>query len=216
MSDKSESKNIAWWVLLFAFVLTILLMFVPKEKVEINPNILPWNSHFNEQGDLIALGLTLNKSTPNDATKIFGHDYEILAFSKKDLSGKSVEVYFPTMTIANFRVIATLVLDVSDEELEEIYARGATTTINQSGNRQVNLLSEDSEKLMNNKIKYITLVPKKNLPEEIIKKRFGEPKFIEKTPEDLPRWFYPKKGLEIIVNPNGAEILQYYPSVRTQ
>lgn len=222
MNEKIKTKsknflnNIAWWVLLAAFALTITLMLIPREQVEIDPNILPWNSHFNEQGNLNVLGLTLNESTPNDAVKLFGVDYETLAFSKKDLSGKVVEIYFPTMRVARLRAVATLVLDVPEKELEEMYLRGASTTVTKVGNRQVELLSEDTASLMDNKIKYLTLVPKKSLPEEVLRKLFGEPERIKSIENGIELWFYPQKGLEIIVNPKGAEILQYYidPSVR--
>ncbi len=202
-------KNIGWWVLVLAFSLTILFMYLSKEKIQVDANILPWNSHFNAQGELVALGLILNKSTPNDAFKIFGYDYEVLAFSKKDLSEKVIEIYFPTMNVARIRGVVTLVLDVSDSEVAEMFARGTTITINQSGNRQVTLLSRDSASLMDNKIKYFTFVPKKNLPEDVLRHRFGNPATIKPAEKDIYLWGYPSKGLEIIVNTKGADILQF-------
>jgi hypothetical protein len=212
---KKSSKTTVWWVLLAAVVLTFLLMLIPKESVKVDPNILPWNSYFNENNELVALGITLNKSTTNDALKLFGNDYEVLVFSKKDESGKVVEIYFPTMTLERLRGVVTLVLDVPDKELSAMYERGTTTTINQAGNRQVTLQSEDSESLMDNKIKYLTFVPKNSLSEEVLKGRFGEPAQIKSAEDGLMRWLYPQKGLEIIVNPKGAEVLQYHSRFST-
>jgi|ACQI01.1.fsa_nt_gi hypothetical protein len=208
-------RVIVWWVVLLAVVLTILLMLIPKPSQKVNSDTLPWKSHFNAENKLVALGLVLTESTPNDAVKLFGYDYEILAFSKKDGSEKVIEVYFPTMNVARIRGVSTLILDVSEDELSQMYGRGIKTTVNSSGNRQVTLLNEDAVSLMDNKIKYLTFVPKKNLPEQMLRNRFGEPTKIKPAEDELTRWFYPEKGLEIIVNPDGAEILQYYPAVGT-
>lgn len=211
---KQKHKTLVWWVILAGFVLSFMLMLVPKPELQVNVDVFPWKSHFNEQNKLVALGVVINENTANDAIKIFGEDYEILAFSKKDESQKVVEIYFPTMMLSRVRGVATLVMDVPEKLLKEAYARGVKTTVNTSGNRQVTLLAADANLMLDYKIKYITYVPKVSLTEEMIRSRFGEPAKIKPDEGDVTRWFYPNKGLEIIVNPNGAEVLQFNPAIR--
>lgn len=211
---KQKHKTLVWWVILVGFVLSFMLMLVPKPELQVNVDVFPWKSHFNEQNKLVALGVVINENTANDAIKIFGEDYEILAFSKKDESQKVVEIYFPTMMLSRVRGVATLVMDVPEKLLKEAYARGVKTTVNTSGNRQVTLLAADANLMLDYKIKYITYVPKVSLTEEMIRSRFGEPAKIKPDEGDVTRWLYPNKGLEIIVNPNGAEVLQFNPAIR--
>jgi len=211
---KQKHKTLVWWVILAGFVLSFMLMLVPKPELQVNVDVFPWKSHFNEQNKLVALGVVINENTANDAIKIFGEDYEILAFSKKDESQKVVEIYFPTMMLSRVRGVATLVMDVPEKLLKEAYARGVKTTVNTSGNRQVTLLAADANLMLDYKIKYITYVPKVSLTEEMIRSRFGEPAKITPDEGDVTRWLYPNKGLEIIVNPNGAEVLQFNPAIR--
>jgi len=214
MSQKTKSKTVVWWVLLGGFSLTLLLMFIPKPDLKVNADIFPWKSHYNENNQLIALGLVINESTANDAVKIFSKDYEILAFSKKDETKKVIEIYFPTLMLSRVRGVATLIMDVPEQLLTDVYTRGVKTTVNTSGNRQVTLTVKDTELIMNHKIKYITYVPKKNLSEKMIRSRFGEPHEILADKDDITRWIYPTKGLEIIVNPEGAEVLQFNPAIK--
>ncbi len=209
-SKKAKSFSAVGWVILAGIVLTVVMMFLPREKEVIDPSILPWNSVVNAQGQVEALGLTLDKSTPKDALKEFGYDYEVQVFTDKKANDKSAEFYFPTMTLARLRGVVTLVLDVPSDELDEMYNRGVKITVNTVGNRQVTLLDKDAVSLMDKKIHSMTFVPKNNLTPEMVEFRFGKPASKKVGSDGLARWAYPKKGLEIILNPEGPEVLQYY------
>ena len=105
-----QGFSAAWWVLLTAVLLSIILMLIPKPVEVVDPKILPWNSVINEQGNIEALGLTLGVSTPQDAIALYGEDYETLVFTDKSENNKVAEVYFPTMTLAKLRGVVTLIL----------------------------------------------------------------------------------------------------------
>lgn len=205
-----QGFSAAWWVLLAAVLLSIILMLIPKPVEVVDPKILPWNSVINEQGNIEALGLTLGVSTPQDAIALYGEDYETLVFTDKSENNKVAEVYFPTMTLAKLRGVVTLILEVPENELSEMYSRGVKITVNSAGNRQITLRGEDSDSLIDNTILTMTYVPKKNLSKDMITMRFGEPNSKSIGSDGLERWHYPDKGLEIILNPDGPEVLQYY------
>ncbi|QBZ82130.1 lytic murein transglycosylase [Hydrogenovibrio crunogenus] len=201
-------------VLALAIGLTIIFILIPPHREEVKDQLLPWNSHFNTHNQLEALGLIVNQSTPNDAKTIFGDDVEVKLFSHKDESSKTAEVYFPSVHIGTIRGAIALSLDVNTDKLEEIYSQGIQTTVTQTGNRQVTPNTENIEFLLQRPIKQVTLLPKKHLTERAVKMRFGAPQRIEKQSDGLDHWFYPEKGLELIMDPEGPEALQYYPQVR--
>lgn len=201
-------------VLALAIVLTAIFILIPPQRDEVQEQLLPWNSHFNSHNQLETLGLIINQSTPNDAKAIFGDDVEVKLFSHKDESSKAAEVYFPSIHIGTIRGAIALSLDVDPDMLNEIYSQGIQTTVTQTGNRQVTPNTENINLLLQQPIKQVTLLPKKHLTERAVKMRFGDPQRIEKQSDGLDHWFYPEKGLELIMDPEGPEALQYYPQAR--
>lgn len=198
------------WVFLVGVILTALLLFLAPSDQELNQQLLPWNSHYTADNELTALGLTIGHSNVNDAKKLYGNDIEVQIFSKKDESGKTAEVFFPYMSIAAIAGSLTLSLSVPKNTLDAIYSRGVKTTVNSLGNRQVTPEKADADSLMKYPIKNLTLAPKKQLTERGIKLRFGEPDRVTKSADGSTRWVYINKGVEIILNPDGPDALQYY------
>lgn len=211
---KKKSFPASLAVLIGGIALMGILVLFPPGREEVNPELLPWNSYYDEQNQLHALGLVLENSTVQDAIAIFGNDYEVKLFSKKDESGKTAEVYFPTANIGTIRGGIALSVNVPPSELETIYENGVQTTVTKLGNRQVTPAAADGEKLLQHTIRHATLVPKKDLTERAIKMRFGEPSRSERQSDGVDHWFYPEKGLEILFNPEGPEGLQYYPGAK--
>lgn len=60
-------------------------------------------------------------------------------------------------------------------------------------------------------ISAMTYMPFANLEEDIIVGRFGEPAEKIRSHEQAQHWLYPEKGLDLIINDVGKEILQYVP-----
>jgi len=201
-------------VLIVGSLLVIVFYFLAPERKEIDPSHLPWNAHYNESKRLFALGVELNHSTVSEAKLVFGDDYEVKMFSQKDESEKVLEVYFPSVYIASIHSAILLKVNITAEELESAYSRGTGTTVNKSGNREVDLSIEDQPSLLARTFSVITMIPRKNLSSEAIQKRFGVPERIEKQSDQLDHWFYPKKGLELLYDPDGPEALQFSDAIK--
>ncbi|MDG4813272.1 hypothetical protein P8629_09665 [Hydrogenovibrio sp. 3SP14C1] len=215
-STHSKNKGFPTFLIVLGLgiFLTAMFILIPSEREEIPAKFLPWSSHFNANNQLETLGLTINQSTPNDAKAIFGDDVEVKLFSHKDETEKTAEVYFPSIRIGTIRGAIALTLDVDPDTLNKIYDEGIQTTVTQTGNRQVTPNTENINRLLQKPIKQITLLPKKHLTARAIRMRFGEPQRIENQSDGLDHWFYPEKGLELIMDPEGPEALQYYPQAR--
>lgn len=210
IKKKKKSKLSPFWLILVGslVVLAVLIMFQP-EREAIDPTHLPWNSHYDQDGKLNVLGLTINESSLNDAMKLYGKDVEIKIFSEKDESNKSIEAYFPVIYIGSVKAAIALKIDLTQEELDQAYSAGKTTTVTPTGGREVELYSSDVAKFMNHKLSSITLLPRKHLTERSILIRFGEPDKKEIQSDNLPHWFFYSKGLELIIDDEGPEALQY-------
>lgn len=214
-SKPTKKGTSPFFIALFIAVgLTSILMFLPPSPMDLPKTALPWKSQYNAENQLEALGLTINKSTAMDARQFFGDDIEVKIFSQKDETQKSAEIYFGNVTFSNIRGTVALGIEVAAEKLDQIYAQGIKTTVTALGNREVTPQAADTKYLMRQPIRLITLIPKKQLTERAIKMRFGEPERIETQSDGIDHWFYPAKGLEILLDHDGPEALQYSPKIR--
>ena len=195
------------------FVLASLILFQP-EREAINPNQLPWNAKYDESGKLNVLGLTIGESSLNDAMKLYGKDVEIKIFSDKQENNKSIEAYFPLVYIGSIKAAIALKIDLTQEELDSAYSAGKTTTVTPTGGREVELYSSDVAKFMDHSLSSVTLLPRKHLTERAIAARFGQPDKKEIQSDNLPHWFFNDLGLELIIDEEGPEALQFSHKVR--
>lgn len=196
-------------VLVGSFVLYgIFLMFQP-ERDQIAEDRLPWNSKFDQQGNLHALGMTLNQTTLREAMDIYGKDVEIRLFTDHDGSNKTAEAYFPVIYIGSIKAAIAVRLKVPADELEAVYNRGTKISPTTSGAKEIKLASQDNLDFLDKTITSVTLIPRKDLEERAIDLRFGQPDRKETQSDKLEHWFYDRLGLELIIDPEGPEALQY-------
>lgn len=206
---KKKSLPVFWIVLLSSIIVLSVLIMIPPERDPVDAQQLPWNAQFNQQGQLNALGLTIDKSTLADAMALYGKDVEVKLFSNKDETDKSLEAYFPVIYIGSIKAALALGIHASQEELNQAYTNGKKTTVTKTGQREVELYNRDIQTFMQHAIASVTLVPRKHLTERAILTRFGEPAKKEVQSDGLPHWFYPELGLEMIIDQEGPEALQY-------
>jgi len=215
-SKKTKTKNLpVFWILfIFSIVTFAILLFIQPEREPTNQKLLPWNAHYDSVGKLHALGLIVHQSTFKDAMKIYGKDVEVKMFSKTDESNKSLEAYFPVIYIGSIKAALTIKLEASKAQLNHAFDNGKKITVTTSGERQVELYNSDITKFFNTPISSLTLIPRNNLTEKAIHNRFGQPDRIEVQSDKLPHWFFNKLGLELILDAEGPEALQYTTNVK--
>ncbi len=211
---KKRKLPIFWVVLISSVMILILLISIQPEREAVNPKLLPWNSYYDDSGQLHALGLTLNQSSLKDAMDLYGKDVEVKIFSDANKENKSIEAYFPVMYIGSIKAALALKIDLTPEELEQAYNEGKSISRTPTGNQEIELYSSTIVKYFDHPLTSITLLPRKHLTTEAILKRFGEPDHKEVQSDQLPHWFFYKKGLEIILDNDGPEALQYVAKIK--
>jgi len=215
LGAKPKPKNLpVFWILIFFSVIGFgLILLIQPDREPVNQEHLPWNAHFDKEGKLHALGLTIHESTLEDAMALYGKDVEVKMFSKLDESNKSLEAYFPVIYIGSIKAALTLKLAATQEQLNTTYENGKKITMTTSGEREIELYTSDITKFFNTPISSLALIPRNNLTDRAIAKRFGEPDKKEIQSDGLPHWFFNDLGLELILDQEGPEALQYTTSI---
>lgn len=211
MSDTNKKRQLPmfWLVFLGSMIIFALMLFFQPSRDEVADTHLPWNAKFDEQGKLHALGLIVGESTVNDAIKLYGKDVDVKLFSDLDESNKAIEAYFPVMYIGSIKAALAMKIEASPEQLQAAFDKGKKIVMSSTGGREIELFNADKVAFMNLPASSITLLPRKHLTERAIAMRFGEPTRKEVQSDGLEHWFFDALGLEMIIDPEGPEALQY-------
>ena len=181
--------------------------------VDPNPR-LPWLITVDANGDSTVFGLTLGQSTLADAREVFQEQGKTSLFLSPQQQ-IAIEVFFQRLFLSGLRADVVLTLEVEEQLATQIYDRGLRVSTLGSGTRKVELASSDQEQLAGAAIARITYLPATDLDEEIMLRHFGEPgKKITENKTGIVHWLYADVGLDIAVNADGKEVLQYVPPSR--
>ena len=78
------------------------------------------------------------------------------------------------------------------------------------GRHKVTLSPADIQSLQQATFSSLSYIPRHNLDEAVVKRRFGEPaERITESNGKVVHWLYPDKGLDVALDPDAKEVLQY-------
>jgi hypothetical protein len=121
----------------------------------------------------------------------------------------TLEAYFESVSIGPLSGKLVLSIAASQAELEAMRERAAKTDHLETGIRK--FILNDADRLRAESLPLATLVfiPAASLDEAVILQRFGTP--AERIPqgETLEHFLYPEKGLDVVLDRKGKEVLQY-------
>ena len=198
---------------LIVFVLVILALVLPffmseqkpPENVDIN---LPWQIAVDEAGNSEVFGLTPGKSVLADARQRFGNDFEVAIIAAPNEAG-ALEAYYDRVFMGQIQGRLILTLDYSETDIAAIRKRAVKREYMESSTRKITLRPDDTAQAEHATIRAITLIPGASLDEIVIIERFGKAAEILREGETLTHYLYPQKGLDIVHDKKGKEILHY-------
>lgn len=169
---------------------------------------LPWQIDVLPDGSSTVFGLTLGKSTLEDIRLRLGNDMELAVVAAPGEPG-NVEAYFPDATLGAVtgKLIATAEIDTAS--VEAMRLRAAKREYMQSSTKKWTLAPEDTAKALAAPIRSLAVVPAINLEEAVLIQRFGVPKERIRANEHSEHFLYPDRGLDIVLDSKGKEVLQY-------
>ncbi len=195
-------------VLGFSVLAVLIGVFVLPGK-ETRDVRLPWQIHLTADGGSRVLGVELGRTTLGEAELAFNEPAEVSLFVHES-GQRVVEAYFDRVDISGIRAKIVVVMDVTGSQLAGMYERGVRVANMGGGRRKVTLADEDLMQLKQMPVASMTYIPRANLDEALVEKRFGVPAERIAEPEGKTvHWLYPEKGLDIALNPEEKEVLQY-------
>src|SRR5574343_893216 len=191
-----------------ALVVPFLLPGVGKQTgVDPNAN-LPWQIALDGQGGSSVFGLQPGRSTLSEARRQFGGDVQVAIIAKPDEQG-SLEAYFQQVSLGFVLARVIVTLDVPEAGIAAIRERALKAEYMESATRKITLHPDDLAAADGMAIRAISVIPNVNLDEATVIERFGQPGERLPVAEKRVHLLYPEKGLDVIIDGEGKELLQY-------
>lgn len=169
---------------------------------------LPWHIETHDDGTSTVFGVSLEKTTVSELLRINGEDHELAIISdSEDQSG--LEIYFSHFSIGPLQGKLIAKVDANQQQLEAMQAKASVASYTSSGSRKFLLNESDLATIQNWTIGSLSYLPSASLDEAIILERFGSPTERISQEEGIEHFLYPEKGLDIALNTEGKELLQY-------
>lgn len=200
-------------VLAFTLIALAVALLLPGRSVDKADN-LPWQVEQTADGSIRVFGIELGKTTLGEAELLIHEPAEVTLFDRGD-DQRVVEAYFDKVDFSGLRARMVVVMALSQEQITAMFERGVRIATLGSGTRKVTLSDQDLSTIRETPVAAITYIPRINLDAEVIEKRFGTPsQRVSEEDGKIEHWLYPQKGLDIALDPEGKEVLQYVPPDR--
>jgi hypothetical protein len=169
---------------------------------------LPWQITLQPDGGSHVFDLDLGKATLADAQAKFG-PVESYAVFEHDAEHSDLEAYFGNVMFGPLKAKVVAKLQSDEPERRHLMAESGGRKPSPSGDWKYPLAHVGD--LFNDRhITAITYIPgTRGLDETFFLERFGKPAATLQENENAVSWFYPEKGLSVLIDKEGREVLEY-------
>ncbi len=202
-----EGRILGLVIFLTFFILSVFYLSTRNNPIS-DDQTLPWQSKVNASGQTDIYNLVIGSSSFQDAIRTFGKDLEVSLFKNQDESFQ-LEAFYNNIEIAQIRGQLIVELLMSEKQLSFLQNNIKSSEKLPTGNEkfELNLFAKSS--LRNLMIKKIVFIPKTDIAPSTIIDRFGKADKISSDAQGVEYWIYQEKGLRIIYNANGKEMMEY-------
>lgn len=169
---------------------------------------LPWQIEVHNDGTSTVFGVSLERTTVNELLQLKGEDHELAIISDSD-DQSGLEIYFSHFSIGPLQGKLIARVDAEQQQLDAMQADASVASYTSSGSRKFLLNESDLSIIQDWKIESLSYLPSASLDEAIVLERFGTPNERLSLEEGIEHFLYPEKGLDIALNAEGKELLQY-------
>jgi len=191
-------------------VAVALLLAACEQQTPPTQQIYPWQITRLPDGNSRVFGIEFQRTTLEEARAILGTRHDEGLFENPDGS-LSLEAYFNEVTLGGLSGRFILILQASDQELQGIKQRAGSSKIMESGARRYRPAQVDRARLLDMPISALSYIPYIDLDDELIRRRFGVPEEIIEAGDGKQHLLYPDMGLDLMLDEEGKELLQYVP-----
>lgn len=178
-----------------------------KEGVDPNAN-LPWQIELDAQGGSSVFGLHPGVSTVGEVRQKFGSEMDVAIVAEPNEMG-TLEGYYSQVALGFVLAKVIVTVDAKKELILEMRDRALKAKHMESMTRKITLSPDDLAAIEKMLVKAISVIPSVNLDEATVIQRFGPPGERLAVSEKRVHLLYPEKGLDVVVDSDGKELLQY-------
>jgi hypothetical protein len=164
----------------------------------------PWQIERLPDGTTRVFGLVPGQTTLGEAMARLGDDNELAIIAPPGETG-SLEVYYSHYTAGLIEGRLILVADIEPDALASMQMRARR----QGGTHRLLLDEGDLPTARRAAVRAITFMPTFDLDEETTRARFGIPAEVLPVSAQEQHLLYPELGLDLILNADGKDVLQY-------
>lgn len=206
-------------LIIIAVVTVIAWVFyglAPKNSGEdIQTQQLPWSITIDDQGNTQVFGITLDTTTLGEVLALLGSEYE-MGIIKTETETPSLEVFYGHFRAGPIQGKLTLSFNAKASQLESMVENSANMEFTATAAHKYFLNESDVEQAKTLSVRSMSFVPSASLEESVVKARFGLPEDIISTTETQSHYLYPTLGLDIFVDEDGKDRIQYVSPSRFQ
>ncbi|MBT9521590.1 MAG: hypothetical protein IV101_11925 [Dechloromonas sp.] len=178
-----------------------------QEGVDPNAN-LPWQIEIDAQGGSSVFGLRPGISTVGDVRQKFGSEMDVAIIAEPNEMG-TLEGYYSQVALGFVLAKVIVTVDAKKEQISEMRDRALRAKHMESSTHKITLNPDDLVAIEKMAVKAISVIPSVNLDEATVIQRFGQPGERLAVSEKRVHLLYPEKGLDVVVDGDGKELLQY-------
>lgn len=176
------------------------------------PSGMPWDIATPPDGTSKVMGLVLSQgqagSTLADARLRWGENMQIAIIAAPGEDGTLEAFVDPAQAgFISGKVVITAYLQAS--EVRGMRERAIKSEFMESTTRKYTLAAADLPAALKAPVTALSFIPQANLDEATIVARFGSPSERVRSNGHLEHFLYPDKGLDIALDSEGKELLQY-------
>ena len=174
---------------------------------------MPWQVSALPGGGSQVLGLTLGEASPGrstlgDVLQRWGDKVQVAIVAAPNESG-TLEAYVDPMQAGFISGKAIITAHLPPEVIQGMRERATKTEYMGGTTRKATLSSAALAEALQAPVTAVSFIPAANLDEDIILSRFGQPAQRVRSNGHLEHFLYPEKGLDLALDSEGKELLQY-------
>lgn len=200
-------------LLVIALVLLALIVpfFIPgvgkQEGVDANAN-LPWQIELDGRGGSRVFGIRLGESTLGEVRERLGGDRVVAIIAEPNEVG-TLEAFYTQVSLGFVLAKVIVTVDATPEQISAMRDRALKAEYMESSTRKIRLHPDDLRAADALPVRALAVIPSVNLDEATVVQRFGQPGERLQLAEKRLHLLYPEKGLDVILDGDGKELLQY-------
>ena len=209
--NADPAMKFALYLIAFVLIALIVPFLLPatgkQEGVDPNSN-LPWQIAVDGQGGSTVFGLQPGVSTLAEVRQRLGSEIEVAIIAEPNEVG-ALEAYYAQVPLGFVLAKVIVTVDVSKEAISAMRERALKAKHMESMTRKITLHPDDLARAEQMPVKAISVIPTVNLDEATVIQRFGQPGERLVVSEKRTHLLYPSQGLDVVVDGDGKELLQY-------